>query len=235
MSLSNKPGFFDRVAERFGLDDFDKRHKKVFIVIIILAITIFILWIVQLQKNIIYPLYGGVDPKVLEAQVAASSQNSQTTTADEATLKSRDTDHDGLSDWDELYVYHTSPYLADTDGDGISDAEEIKNGTDPNCPQGQNCFVNSDQTAQGSEQLSNGSILDSSLLQSPTATVTPATQPSTTGLSADEKAAIKQTLGDKINDPTTIRQLLLQLGMDKKTLDALSDQQILDTLNGMLK
>ena len=53
MSLSNKPGFFDRVAERFGLDDFDKRHKKVFIVIIILAITIFILWIVQLQKNII--------------------------------------------------------------------------------------------------------------------------------------------------------------------------------------
>ena len=42
-----------------------------------------------------------------------------------------DTDSDGLSDADEVNVYHTNPLLADTDGDGISDGDEITAGTDP--------------------------------------------------------------------------------------------------------
>lgn len=53
--------------------------------------------------------------------------------------KSRDTDRDGLSDYAELNLYRTSPYLADTDSDGVPDAIEIAQGTDPNCPTGQNC------------------------------------------------------------------------------------------------
>jgi hypothetical protein len=35
-----------------------------------------------------------------------------------------DTDHDGLIDDDETYVYGTDPNRADTDGDGINDGEE---------------------------------------------------------------------------------------------------------------
>jgi hypothetical protein len=54
--------------------------------------------------------------------------------------KTKDTDHDGLSDYDELYVYSTSPYLVDTDSDGLQDASEIAQGTDPNCPQGKVCI-----------------------------------------------------------------------------------------------
>lgn len=43
-----------------------------------------------------------------------------------------DTDGDGLSDRDELYIYGTSPLMADTDGDGWSDfAEVIDFGFDP--------------------------------------------------------------------------------------------------------
>ena len=46
-----------------------------------------------------------------------------------------DTDGDGLSDWNELNVYHTDPYVTDTDADGLSDAVEIyKYHTDPNNP-----------------------------------------------------------------------------------------------------
>ncbi|MEI6287967.1 MAG: hypothetical protein WCP18_00050 [bacterium] len=56
-----------------------------------------------------------------------------------AELKSKDTDGDGLSDYDELYKYHTSQFLEDTDGDGIFDGQEIKDGTDPRCPTGQMC------------------------------------------------------------------------------------------------
>jgi len=54
-------------------------------------------------------------------------------------LKKKDSDQDGLNDYAELYVYHTSPYLADSDSDGIPDAVEIAMGTDPNCPKGSVC------------------------------------------------------------------------------------------------
>lgn len=54
-------------------------------------------------------------------------------------LKKKDTDGDSLTDYDELYVYNTSPYLKDSDSDGFTDAEEISTGNDPNCPRGQIC------------------------------------------------------------------------------------------------
>ncbi|MDD3284155.1 MAG: hypothetical protein PHZ07_01010 [Patescibacteria group bacterium] len=39
----------------------------------------------------------------------------------------KDSDGDGVSDYEEEYVYGTSPYLVDTDSDGISDYDEIIN------------------------------------------------------------------------------------------------------------
>lgn len=61
-------------------------------------------------------------------------------TNDEVRLQNIDTDHDGISDWDELNFYGTSPYLADTDSDGISDYDEIFiHKTDPLCAKGDVC------------------------------------------------------------------------------------------------
>ncbi|WP_297961107.1 hypothetical protein [uncultured Ruminococcus sp.] len=45
-----------------------------------------------------------------------------------------DTDLDGPSDYDEIYVYGTDPLVADSDEDGIDDGSEIKLGLDPNDP-----------------------------------------------------------------------------------------------------
>ncbi len=43
-----------------------------------------------------------------------------------------DTDNDGLTDYDEVYIYGTDPNKIDTDGDGLSDYDEIHvYGTDP--------------------------------------------------------------------------------------------------------
>jgi hypothetical protein len=45
-----------------------------------------------------------------------------------------DTDHDGVSDFDEINVHGTDPNNPDTDGDGLCDGQEILIGTDPNKP-----------------------------------------------------------------------------------------------------
>ncbi len=54
-------------------------------------------------------------------------------------LKQKDTDQDSLTDYDELYLYKTSPYIPDSDSDGYADGEEVKNSQDPNCPAGLSC------------------------------------------------------------------------------------------------
>lgn len=47
-------------------------------------------------------------------------------------LMERDTDGDGLSDYDEIFVHGTDPLNPDTDGDGLSDGDEVNiHGTDP--------------------------------------------------------------------------------------------------------
>ena len=43
----------------------------------------------------------------------------------------RDSDGDGLSDFDEVTKYNTDPFEADTDNDGLTDGLEIELGTDP--------------------------------------------------------------------------------------------------------
>ena len=53
----------------------------------------------------------------------------------------QDTDLDGLNDYDELYIYGTSPYVADSDSDNISDKDELDSGNDPNCPKGEVCVI----------------------------------------------------------------------------------------------
>lgn len=43
-----------------------------------------------------------------------------------------DSDGDGVSDGDEVFVYHTAPMNPDSDYDGIGDGQELADGTDPN-------------------------------------------------------------------------------------------------------
>ncbi|MBI4239781.1 hypothetical protein HY620_02255 [Candidatus Uhrbacteria bacterium] len=65
------------------------------------------------------------------SQVQPESSATQTQQDPLEALKSFDSDNDGLNDYDETYVYHTSSTSADTDGDTYTDADEIKNGYNP--------------------------------------------------------------------------------------------------------
>jgi len=96
----------------------------------VMALAAVVLGIWQIRNSISLPFAPQLD-KGSSVQQAAS--------ADMETLKNRDTDGDGLSDYDETYLYHTSIYLKDTDSDGIDDKTEVERGTDPNCPNGQTC------------------------------------------------------------------------------------------------
>ena len=88
------------------------------------------------------------------ARLKAQEQASSVSIAGrDAALKNKDTDGDGLNDYDELYIYGTSPYLPDSDSDGLTDKQEIESGTDPNCPTGQNCRTNRLQPPDNQAQL----------------------------------------------------------------------------------
>jgi len=50
---------------------------------------------------------------------------------DEIDGRVEDKDEDGVSTYDEIFVYGTDPDLPDTDGDGIPDGDEIANGWNP--------------------------------------------------------------------------------------------------------
>ncbi|MBI5817219.1 MAG: DUF5011 domain-containing protein [Candidatus Yonathbacteria bacterium] len=69
-------------------------------------------------------------PEIVQQKVQKVRERSQQA-IDETKI---DSDHDGISDYDEKYIYGTNPNSADTDGDGYSDRAEITTGFDPKNP-----------------------------------------------------------------------------------------------------
>ncbi len=57
-----------------------------------------------------------------------------------------DTDGDGISDGDEVNLYHTDPTRADTVGDGISDGWKVFHGLNPLAPQSMSLITNNAAT-----------------------------------------------------------------------------------------
>lgn len=138
------------------------------------------------------------------------SDNAATAPAGDALLEETkqritDTDVDGLSDWDELNTYGTSPYLADSDSDGSSDSEEIKNNTDPNCPTGKVCGTSLTPPA-------------AAVPVPPAATEQPATAPA-----ADENLT-----------PDEIRTVLKQGGVTDEQLKGATDADLQKLFNETL-
>jgi len=131
-------------------------------------------------------------------------------------LKNKDTDQDGLSDYDELNIYGTSPYLPDSDSDGFTDSQELESGNDPNCPTGQNCrssqIVPPDQQQQVLDNL--GVEQFGQLLDKPTTDKT--SSPSSSALDLNSLT------------PEQIRKILLESGdITQEQLDQIDDEALL--------
>ncbi len=128
--------------------------------------------------------------------------------ASEAALKTKDTDSDGLFDYDEINIWNTSPYLADSDSDGFDDKTEIESGNNPNCPQGKEC-------GQSTITPAPDSAAAGLALPAPPSLELPASQ-----------SQVKEALG-KLT-PAQIRQLLIEQGLPKETLDQVDDQTLME-------
>ena len=177
-------------------NNLDKNQKKALIGLAVFSVLIIIFWGFNLNNHI-------KEPFVFKGTKIAVDSSVPTTDIEK--LKTQDTDGDGLSDYDELNVYGTSPYLADTDSDGIPDGVEVKNGTDPNCPEGKNC------TAVAVETKSSATSTSAELLD---------TAGTTNNASSSDMIGV---------DATTLRQMLIDSGTSKADLDKLSDDQILQS------
>lgn len=83
-------------------------------------------------------------------------------TSTPADVSTKDSDGDGLTDYDEINIYHTDPLKADTDGDGLFDREEVKvYHTDPINPDTDgDGFKDGDEVKSGYNPLGPGKLYD---------------------------------------------------------------------------
>lgn len=99
-----------------------------------IGIATLLVGIISLQRTITNPA-----SRVLVQRQEVVDRISAQIYEEDKRLRTQDTDRDGLTDYQELTVYGTSPYLVDSDSDGFADSEEIQSGNDPNCPSGNDC------------------------------------------------------------------------------------------------
>ncbi|OQA35510.1 MAG: hypothetical protein BWY53_00785 [Parcubacteria group bacterium ADurb.Bin326] len=114
-------------------------------------------------------------------------------------MQTTDTDGDGLVDYLEVNKYGTSPYLQDSDADGFSDADEIAKGTNPNCPEGQQCVDTNFISAGGNSSGDVPTLVTEIPLEQGTVAIT----------------------------PDFLRQVLIESGFDQKMLAEVPDSEII--------
>ncbi len=198
----------------------NKSQKIAVISLAFFAVFVIILWFISFQRSIRSPFEYKGDTAVSPSQDQTNVANNQ---ADR--LKTQDTDGDGLTDWDELNVYQTSPYLEDSDSDGFNDKEEIDSGNDPNCPRGADCY--SSGLTNGEKTIDSASSTPAQNTDLPAQSLGQTDQ--SAGASGDSgltQAQIEAMASGEI-DAQSLRKLLIEYGMDENILNQFSDEDLM--------
>ena len=170
------------------------------------------------------------EPFLSDKSAALAFKSSLAPTDDEIEAQQRrtDTDGDGLSDWDEVNVYHTNPNLKDSCGDGTPDNVRVATGKNLNCaekmgnPSGE--IDTSGIEATSSQLLGNqlSGTVDANTIISDFSDAA-----ARSGLGASANASATTTEGPAIpRDPKAIRAALVGK-VDQAKLSSISDEQLL--------
>lgn len=251
--------YLEKKAEH-TLDRLEKTPAQKLIVAILVVATLSILFLgyLQIRGQLEVPFF--VD-KLIEAKAKIRGpreflefyKTEQRNRSDLLQLQQQDSDNDGLTDYQELYIYKTNQYSADTDSDGVSDGDEISKGTDPRCPTGSICdeegFI-----VPANEPSSSGTNVNSSLYPTDTSggdtasssdnSTSPAeidlgplvsgeaASPQLQSFSGDDKEVLKTYF--KSLSAADIRTLLEQQGFPTEQIAALSDEDLKKALESMI-
>jgi len=217
----------------------DRQQKISLAIISIIGIGVLIFGFWQFKNGVNIPLPDfSKDKKPTETAALEDTRDE--------TLKNQDTDEDGLIDYDEVYVYNTSPYLQDTDSDGYLDKEEIENGYDPNCPAGQNCFseVFEESTSlipEDSSQMTPNEIraqlLDTGLVDEQTLN---SIDDKTLMQLFEETVGAEESSKNNIQNPANytpdqIRNLLIESGLEEEFVNSIDDEALMEMYEESLK
>lgn len=199
-------------------------------------------------------------PFVQDTQNTVATEQVQASVQDEieniSVLRSKDTDNDGLSDYDEMYVHGTSPYIEDTDSDGYSDKTEIDSGNNPICKAGEKCLLNTvDATGTTSVTSADNLVAPTDpyamtateiralLLQSglDEATLEQIDDETLRQMFQQAYSEAEQTAGTDVSSgdinvdtttkneytPVELRKMLIDSGVAKEQVDAVTDEELL--------
>lgn len=187
-------------------------------VVVAIGLTTLVFGVFQLNRAIYLPLERKEGPKFKTPEQIREEQ--------EQRLKETDTDEDGLSDYDELHLFRTSPFLADSDSDGVNDGEEVAKSSDPNCPSGKTCRQVSVASAQGTG------------LSGDSGSVPTLTEKEAAVLEAMETAfgditdLTPEAMAERISEMTSdeLVDFLAKLGLPREQLEETDDEELRKTL-----
>ncbi|OGH73891.1 MAG: hypothetical protein A3C90_03345 [Candidatus Magasanikbacteria bacterium RIFCSPHIGHO2_02_FULL_51_14] len=198
-----------------------KQQKTGFVLLLVFGVLAVGLGLLQMRNTIYSPFVvrpGGGEG----ASVAAFF--------DETTrLQQIDTDQDGLNDYEEMNFYGTSAYLPDTDSDGIEDKTEIEEGTDPLCPESEQCPLQTETPPSPTTTPITG--LGASV-QTPMDILGSAFAGASLGAGA---ATGTPNVFSVAQDPALLRELLIQTGsITEAQLAGISDEALLELARDVL-
>lgn len=137
--------YFEDKADQV-IDKMEKTpmQKLIIALLAIVSVSVVVLGILQIKNQLEQPFLA---QKLIEDKAEIRGprdfleffEREQRNQEQVTRLQGVDSDNDTLSDYQEIYIYRTNAYNDDSDLDGIKDNQEIDQGTDPNCPEGELC------------------------------------------------------------------------------------------------
>jgi hypothetical protein len=214
-----------RLVLKTHWDRLEKKQKVFFVVFVLCATGALVFSYFSIREGVYSPF------KISLEEIQRSKELLKDPEVEQEKLAKRiDSDGDGLSDWEEEHVYHSSPYLWSTAGDNVPDNVKIALGENPLCKDGEACEVTGSMLFNLPSSTYPGAELVGENVQNDLGDILMGNNQTGQNFRdmANEAGVDLNTDNLIPRDPAMLRQALLQTGKVKQTdLDRVTDEQLL--------